>query len=75
MIADDEQLLGTHDPDNEITLTAFRLLTMDLLELYKAMNEGTINVLGRVRPTIRHEGTNCRQNITSKCPGPTQRGR
>lgn len=39
------QLLGTHDPENEITLTAFRLLTMDLLELFKVMNEGTINVL------------------------------
>ncbi|KIX07027.1 uncharacterized protein Z518_05003 [Rhinocladiella mackenziei CBS 650.93] len=38
-------LLGNHDPDNEITLTAFRLLTMDLLELFKVMNEGTINVL------------------------------
>ena len=41
-------MLGDHDPDNEITLTAFRLLTMDLLELFKVMNEGTINVLGRL---------------------------
>lgn len=41
------QLLGSHDPDNEISLTAFRLLTMDLLELFKVMNEGTINVLGQ----------------------------
>jgi len=38
-------LLGGADPDNEISMTAFRLLTMDLLELFKAMNEGTINVL------------------------------
>jgi len=38
-------LLGGADPDNEISTTAFRLLTMDLLELFKAMNEGTINVL------------------------------
>ncbi|ETI29000.1 hypothetical protein G647_01452 [Cladophialophora carrionii CBS 160.54] len=37
--------LGNHDPDNEIALTAFRLLTLDLLELFKVMNEGTINVL------------------------------
>lgn len=43
---DQSQLLGTHDPDNEISLTAFRLLTLDLLELFKVMNEGTINVLG-----------------------------
>ncbi|EXJ95857.1 hypothetical protein A1O1_00982 [Capronia coronata CBS 617.96] len=39
------ELLGNSDPDNEITLTAFRLLTLDLLELYRVMNEGTINVL------------------------------
>ena len=33
------------ESDNEITLTAFRLLTMDLLVLFSVMNEGTINVL------------------------------
>ncbi|KIW17514.1 hypothetical protein PV08_04708 [Exophiala spinifera] len=38
-------LLNSPDPDNEITLTAYRLLTLDLLELFKVMNEGTINVL------------------------------
>lgn len=38
-------MLGNNDPDNEITLTAFRLLTLDLLELFKTMNEGTLNVL------------------------------
>lgn len=39
------QLLN-NEPENEITLTAFRLLTMDLLVLFHVMNEGTINVLG-----------------------------
>lgn len=34
------------EPENEISLTAFRLLTLDLLTLYSVMNEGTINVLG-----------------------------
>lgn len=34
-----------NDPENEITLTAFRLLTMDLLKIYAVMNEGVINVL------------------------------
>ncbi|KAL8700484.1 MAG: hypothetical protein Q9224_000943 [Gallowayella concinna] len=38
--------LLSNDPENEITLTAFRLLTMDLLILFGIMNEGTINVLG-----------------------------
>ncbi|PGH11845.1 hypothetical protein AJ79_04642 [Helicocarpus griseus UAMH5409] len=33
------------EPENEISLTAFRLLTLDLLTLYSVMNEGTINVL------------------------------
>ena len=50
---DKTQFLGNHDPDNEITLTAFRLLTMDLLELFKVMNEGTINVLGAFRARMR----------------------
>jgi hypothetical protein len=43
---DKPQMIGNDDPHNEITLTAFRLVTMDLLELFKVMNEGTINVLG-----------------------------
>ncbi|KAK2749888.1 hypothetical protein FQN57_005305 [Myotisia sp. PD_48] len=33
------------EPENEITLTAFRLITLDLLTLYSVMNEGVINVL------------------------------
>src|SRR5262245_8547480 len=37
------------EPENEITLFAFRLLTMDLLALFHVMNEGIINVLG-IRP-------------------------
>ncbi|KAF2454215.1 ANTH domain-containing protein [Lineolata rhizophorae] len=40
----------SHEPENEITLTAFRLLTMDLLVLFHVMNEGTINVLGFFTP-------------------------
>ena len=38
----------SHEPENEITLTAYRLLTMDLLTLFHVMNEGTINVLGEL---------------------------
>lgn len=40
-----KQLLSA-EAENEITVCAFRLLTMDLLVLYGVMNEGTINVLG-----------------------------
>lgn len=45
-MTDSVQLL-TDEPENEISLTAFRLLTLDLLTLYSVMNEGTINVLGK----------------------------
>jgi hypothetical protein len=37
------------EPENEITMTAFRLLTMDLLVLFHVMNESTINILGGLR--------------------------
>lgn len=37
--------------DNEITLTAFRLLVMDLLVFFHVVNEGVINVLG-ISPQI-----------------------
>ena len=43
------QLLSA-EAENEITVCAFRLLTMDMLVLYGVMNEGTINVLGRDHP-------------------------
>ncbi|QIW97897.1 hypothetical protein AMS68_003415 [Peltaster fructicola] len=33
------------DPENEISLTAFRLLTRDLLDLFACMNEAVMNVL------------------------------
>ena len=38
-----------NEVDNEITLTAFRLLVMDLLVFFHVVNEGVINVLGMVR--------------------------
>ncbi|KAF2172917.1 hypothetical protein M409DRAFT_16872 [Zasmidium cellare ATCC 36951] len=34
-----------NDVENEISLTAFRLLTRDLLDLYNVMNEAVMNVL------------------------------
>ena len=46
------QLL-TEEPENEITLTAFRLLVMDLLALFSVMNEGAMNVLGKVNDPSR----------------------
>ncbi|KAI9846124.1 MAG: hypothetical protein M1838_001406 [Thelocarpon superellum] len=35
----------SNEPENEITLTAFRLLAMDMLALFYVMNEGVINLL------------------------------
>ena len=37
--------LLSNDVENEITLTAFRLLTRDLLDLYNVLNEAVMNVL------------------------------
>ena len=44
-------MISNAEPDNEISFTAFRLLILDLLELFKVMNEGTINVLGMYEST------------------------
>lgn len=46
MLVNRRSQLLTDEVENEITLTAFRLLTLDLLTLFSVMNEGTINVLG-----------------------------
>jgi len=44
-VANQKQFLS-HEAENEITITAFRLLTMDLIALYYVLNEGTMSVLG-----------------------------
>ncbi|KAK0729258.1 ANTH domain-containing protein [Apiosordaria backusii] len=35
-----------NEPENEITITVFRLLVLDLLALFQALNQGLINILG-----------------------------
>jgi hypothetical protein len=35
-----------HEPENEITLMVFRLLVLDLLALFQALNQGLVNILG-----------------------------
>lgn len=35
------------EPENEITITVFRLLVLDLLALFQALNQGMINILGK----------------------------
>ena len=34
------------DPENEITITVFRLLVLDLLALFQVLNQGLISILG-----------------------------
>ena len=34
-------------PENEITITVFRLLVLDLLSLFQALNQALINVLSK----------------------------
>lgn len=36
-----------NDPENEITITVFRLLVLDLLALFQVLNQGMINILGK----------------------------
>lgn len=36
-----------NDPENEITITVFRLLVLDLLALFQALNQALINILGK----------------------------
>jgi hypothetical protein len=36
-----------NEPENEITITVFRMLVLDLLAMFHVMNQAMINVLGR----------------------------
>lgn len=35
-----------NEPENEITITVFRLLVLDLLALFQVLNHALINILG-----------------------------
>lgn len=37
-----------NEPENEITITVFRLLVLDLLALFQALNQALINILGEL---------------------------
>lgn len=41
-----------NEPENEITITVFRLLVLDLLALFQVLNHALINILGRIWQTI-----------------------
>lgn len=45
-----------NEPENEITITVFRLLVLDLLALFQVLNHGLINILGKFG-CDRHCGT------------------
>jgi hypothetical protein len=62
-------MIANDDPHNEITLTAFRLVTMDLLELFKVMNEGTINVLGKSHNDSEKLQLTVVKSTISRCRG------
>lgn len=36
-----------NEPENEITITVFRLLVLDLLALFQVLNQAMINILGK----------------------------
>ncbi len=35
-----------NEPENEITITVFRLLVLDLLAMFQSLNQAMINILG-----------------------------
>lgn len=37
-----------NEPENEITITVFRLLVLDLLALFQVLNQALINILGKM---------------------------
>ena len=39
-----------NEPENEITITVFRLLVLDLLSLFQVLNQGLISILGSFPP-------------------------
>ena len=47
MLLLNEQVLD-NEPENEITITVFRMLVTDLLALFQVMNKAMINILGRI---------------------------
>jgi len=66
-----------NEPENEITITVFRMLVLDLLVLNKVYNEALINILGgsrecafraqrkgliRYRSFLRDVETRCRES-------------
>jgi len=45
-----------HDPENEVTLMVFRLLVLDMLALFQALNQGLVNILGMKDPVLLYNG-------------------
>lgn len=41
-----------NEPENEITITVFRLLVLDLLALFQVLNHALINILGKIWATV-----------------------
>ena len=71
-----KKILADNEPDNEIGITAFRLLVMDLLALFQALNQGMIKVLGRITANFHRTSPFLIiiQVLSSNCQNQTQRG-
>ena len=41
-----------NEPENEITITTFRLLVLDLLALFQVLNQAMINILGNISLSV-----------------------
>jgi ANTH domain-containing protein len=61
-----------NEPENEITITVFRLLVLDLLQLFQVLNQAMINILGMVETqALVMDRADNRQATSSKCQNPT----
>lgn len=46
LVVDGSIQVMDNEPENEITITVFRLLVLDLLALFQVLNHALINILG-----------------------------
>jgi hypothetical protein len=62
-----------NEPENEITITVFRMLVLDLLAMFHVVNQAMINILGKVSPGIIWLQLTELQATSSRCRGQMQK--
>jgi hypothetical protein len=70
---DIHQVLDT-EPENEITITVFRMLVLDLLAMFHVVNQGMINILGKYLLNISYSVLTDYQATSLRCRGQMRKG-